>query len=169
MAFGVKYPWDTRQDQYADLRSDAAMNQSPVPTAGSPTADLMSYGGADLTQYKGAPTLPANDQFSPVPQQTTDQFMSDNSGFDIKGMLAAFAPTEAEAAAGQSNAMMKTSPLQRGSGGTVQALPEYKRPTPASTGAEAIKQASMMYARQQPQMQQGQAQPTLIQKMLFGM
>lgn len=165
--FGVKDPY---KDPYADIRADAAMNQSPVPTTGSPTADLMNYGGADLSAFKGAPTLPGNDQFSPVPTQSTGEFMSDNSGgFDIQGMLAAFAPTEAEAAAGQSNAMMKTSPLQRGSGGTVQALPEYKRPTPASTGAEAIKQASMMYARQQPQMQQGQTQPTLIQKMLFGM
>lgn len=165
--FGVKDPY---KDPYADIRADAAMNQSPVPTTGSPTADLMNYGGADLSAFKGAPTLPGNDQFSPVLTQSTGEFMSDNSGgFDIQGMLAAFAPTEAEAAAGQSNAMMKTSPLQRGSGGTVQALPEYKRPTPASTGAEAIKQASMMYARQQPQMQQGQAQPTLIQKMLFGM
>lgn len=159
-----------KQGPYAALRNDAAMNQSPIATTGSPTADMMQQGGADLSQYSGAPSMPASDQFSAAPTQSTGEFMSDNSGgFDIQGMLAAFAPTEAEAAAGQSNAMMKTSPLQRGSGGTVQALPEYKRPTPASTGAEAIKQASMMYARQQPQMQQGQAQPTLIQKMLFGM
>jgi hypothetical protein len=74
-----------------------------------------------------------------------------------------------EGAAASETPMMKVGTLQRGSGNTVQALPEYKRPTPASTGAEAIKQAAMMYARQQPQMQPGQPQPTLIQKMLFGM
>lgn len=178
MAFGVKKdPW---LDPYADLRSEAAMNQSPVPTTGSPTADLMQRGGADLSQYSGAPTMPANDQFSPAPQQTTADFMSEKAdGFDVKGLLSnfgkAFGGDEGGAAAQKMPAppKLQISPLQYGAGAkpVVQALPDLNtQQQQRSAAAQAIANAASMYAgqpQQQP-VQQQQQQPTLINRMLFG-
>jgi hypothetical protein len=169
--FGIKDPYKDK-DPYADLRADATMQSSPVPTTGSPTADFMQQSGADLSQYGGAPSMPANDQFSPAPQQTTADFMSEKAdGFDVKGLLSNFGKAFGDdGGAASSAAPMKVQPLQWGSGKKVEALPEYKTPTPLSTAAEAIAQASRMYAGQPAQQQpvQQPQQQSLLQKMLFG-
>lgn len=90
--------------------------------------------------------------------------------FDVGGLLSDFGKAFGDdGGAASSAAPMKVQPLQWGSGRQVQALPEYKAPTPLSTAADAIAQASRMYAGQPAQqpVQQPQQQ-SLLQKMLFG-
>jgi hypothetical protein len=175
--FGVKDPYKDK-DPYADLRADAAMQSSPVPTTGSPTADFMQQGGADLSQYGGAPSMPANDQFSPAPQQTTADFMSEKAdGFDVKGLLSDFGKAFGDSGVAEQKmpAMpaLQVSPLQYGAGAkpVVQALPDLNtQQQQKSAAAQAIANAASMYAGQPQQQQpvQQQQQPTLINRMLFG-
>jgi hypothetical protein len=164
--FGVKNPWEKDDFEAYDAAQltqqgigEGAVAQN-LGAAGIQDAPFMAADAENMRQM-------GMSQADMTSKLTEDYGTSD---FDMKGLLSSFGKAFGdEGAAASETPMMKVGTLQRGSGNTVQALPEYKRPTPASTGAEAIKQAAMMYARQQPQMQPGQPQPTLIQKMLFGM
>lgn len=69
------------------LKNTAMQSSSPVATTGSGMADFMQQGGADMSQYSGAPSMPDNNQFSPVAPQTTAQAVDAASGFDYKGMV----------------------------------------------------------------------------------
>ena len=73
----------TNQNAFDSLKQDAAMQSSPAPTFGSPTADMMQQGGADLSQYSGAPTMQQNDQFSAVQPETTAQALDAGGANDF--------------------------------------------------------------------------------------
>lgn len=146
----------TGQDQFANqaaldsLKQEAAQNQSPVPTFGSPTADMMQQGGADLSQYSGAPSLPQNDQFSPVQGQTTAQALDAGGAndFDLSGLADALASGGDDFKFNKPN--MKAMTVGGGQGYESMAA-QPVQPLSTAMGAITSPQQQMYGAQQQPQ------------------